>query len=116
MTTATSTATRRRMYIDGKWCDADNNRTLGVINPATEEVIAEVAYGGRAETRRALEAAQRAMTSWMKLTAWDRAKILKKTGDLMRERADAIARTLTMEQGKPSGRGQGRGAALRRYV
>ena len=75
--------------------------TLGVINPATEEVIAEVAYGGRAETRRALEAAARAMPGWMKLTAWDRAKVLKKTADLMRERADAIARTLTMEQGKP---------------
>ena len=52
MTTATSTATLRRMYIDGKWCDADNGRTLGVINPATEDAIAEVAYGGRAETRR----------------------------------------------------------------
>ncbi|HEY7158986.1 MAG TPA: NAD-dependent succinate-semialdehyde dehydrogenase [Gemmataceae bacterium] len=103
MTTATASATLRRMYIDGKWCAADNGRTLGVINPATEEVIAEVAYGGRAETRRALEAAQRAMPAWMKLTAWDRAKVLKKTAELMRERADAIARTLTMEQGKPLG-------------
>ncbi|MBV9123457.1 MAG: NAD-dependent succinate-semialdehyde dehydrogenase [Planctomycetes bacterium] len=89
------------MYIDGQWCEADNGRTLGVINPATEEVLAEVAYGGRPETRRALEAAQRAMPAWMKLTAWDRAKVLKKTADLMRERADSIARTLTLEQGKP---------------
>jgi succinate-semialdehyde dehydrogenase/glutarate-semialdehyde dehydrogenase len=97
----TATATQKRLYIDGKWCDADNGRTLGVINPATEEVIAEVAYGGRAETRRAIEAAGRAMPGWMKLTAWDRAKILKKTAELMRERADAIARTLTTEQGKP---------------
>ena len=60
MTTATTNATLRRLYIDGKWCDADNGRTLGVINPANEEVLAEVAYGGRAETRRALEAAHRA--------------------------------------------------------
>ena len=97
----TATAVQKRMYIDGKWCDADNGRTLGVINPATEEVVAEVAYGGRAETRRAIEAAGRAMPAWMKLTAWDRAKVLKKTAELMRERADAIARTLTMEQGKP---------------
>src|SRR5207237_10363399 len=103
MTTATAptTAALKRMYIDGKWCPADSGRTLGVINPATEEVICEVAYGGRAETRRALEAAAKAMPGWMKLTAWDRAKVLKKTGDLMRERADAIARTLTTEQGKP---------------
>jgi succinate-semialdehyde dehydrogenase/glutarate-semialdehyde dehydrogenase len=98
---ATATASLKRMYIDGKWSAADNGRTLGVINPATEEVIEEIAYGGRAETRRALEAAQRAMPAWMKLTAWDRAKVLKKTADLMRARLDSIARTLTMEQGKP---------------
>jgi succinate-semialdehyde dehydrogenase/glutarate-semialdehyde dehydrogenase len=101
MATATAKATTRRMFIDGKWCDADNGRTMGVINPATEEVLAEVAYGGRAETRRAVEAAHRAMPGWMKLTSWDRAKVLKKTAELMRERCDAIARTLTLEQGKP---------------
>src|SRR4051812_48562338 len=101
MATATATATHQRLYIDGKWCDADSGRTNRIINPATEEVVAEVAYGGKAETRRALEAASRAMPGWMKLTAWDRAKVLKKTAELMRERADAIARTLTTEQGKP---------------
>src|SRR5437588_8187852 len=100
---ATATASLKRMFIDGKWCEADNGRTLGVINPATEEVITEVAYGGRAETRRALEAAAKALPGWMKLTAWDRAKVLKETAELMRERADAIARTLTLEQGKPLG-------------
>src|SRR5262245_16902113 len=98
---ATATASLKRMYIDGKWCAADDGRTLGVINPATEEVLADVAYGGRAETRRALEAAHRAMPGWMKLTAWDRGRVLRKTADLMRERCEAIARTLTLEQGKP---------------
>ena len=97
----TAIADVRRMCIDGKWCEADDGRTLGVINPATEEVLSDVAYGGRAETQRALQAAQRAMPGWMKLSAWDRAKVLKKTADLMRERCDAIARTMTMEQGKP---------------
>ena len=75
----TATAALKRMYIDGKWSDADNGRTLGVINPATEEVIADIAYGGRAEARRAVEAAARAMPAWMKRTAWERAKVLKKT-------------------------------------
>jgi succinate-semialdehyde dehydrogenase/glutarate-semialdehyde dehydrogenase len=89
------------MYIDGKWSAADSGRTLEVINPATEETLEEIAYGGRAEARRALEAAHRAMPAWMKLTSWDRAKILKKTADLMRERCDKLARTLTLEQGKP---------------
>src|SRR5579885_2849220 len=98
---ATATASLRRMFIDGQWVAAEDGRTLGVINPATEEVIADVAYGSRKDARRALEAAHRAMPAWMKLTAWDRAKILKNTAELMRERADAISRTLTMEQGKP---------------
>src|SRR5207247_10319636 len=69
--------------------------------PASEQTLAEIADGGRAATRRALEAAGKAMMSWMKLTPYDRGKVLKKTADIMRERADAIARTLTMEQGKP---------------
>jgi len=101
MPAATASGTVKRMYIDGQWCDAADGRTLDVTNPATEETIAPVAYGTRADAKRALEAAHRAMPGWMKLTSWDRARVLKKTGELMRERADAIARTLTMEQGKP---------------
>jgi succinate-semialdehyde dehydrogenase/glutarate-semialdehyde dehydrogenase len=97
----TATATQRKMYIDGKWTEAAGGGTLGVINPATEEVIADVAYGNRSDARRALEAAHRALPGWMKLTSWERARVLRKTGDLMRERADAIARILTLEQGKP---------------
>jgi succinate-semialdehyde dehydrogenase/glutarate-semialdehyde dehydrogenase len=107
MTTATAHPTLKRMFIDGKWCEAEDGRTLGVINPATEEVIVEVAYGTRATARRALEAAAKAMPAWMKLTSWDRAKILKKTAELMRERADGIARTMTMEQGKPVAESKG---------
>ncbi len=91
----------RQMYIDGKWRDADDGKTLAVINPADESTIAEVAHGGRAEAEAAIEAASRAFPAWRNLSAYDRAKVLKKTADLMRERADAIARTLTLEQGKP---------------
>ena len=82
---ASATATLQRMYIDGQWREAHSKRTLAVVNPATEEVLAEVAYGGREETKQALEAAQRALPDWMKQTPWDRGKILKKTADLMRE-------------------------------
>ena len=91
----------RQMFIDGRWTDASTGKTLAVDNPATEEVIAEVAFGGREDCRRAIDAAAKAMPAWMKLTAYDRAKVLKKTAELMRERADALARTMTMEQGKP---------------
>jgi succinate-semialdehyde dehydrogenase/glutarate-semialdehyde dehydrogenase len=98
---ATATATLRKMYIDGQWCAAGDGKTIGVINPATEEVIADMAFGSRSDVKRALDAASRAMVGWMKQTPWERAKVLKRTAELMRERADAIARTLTMEQGKP---------------
>jgi succinate-semialdehyde dehydrogenase/glutarate-semialdehyde dehydrogenase len=95
------------MYINGEWCPADNGGTLGIINPATEEVLADSAYGGRSEAHRALQAAHQALPAWRKLTAYDRAKVLKKTGDLMRQRADSLARTVTMEQGKPLAEAKG---------
>src|SRR3954453_14125323 len=105
--TATATAQASRMYIDGKWCDAQDGKTIGVINPATEEIVAPMAFGSRADTKRAIEAAGKAMPAWMKLTPFDRAKVLKKTADLMRGRADAMARSLTMEQGKPLAEAKG---------
>jgi succinate-semialdehyde dehydrogenase/glutarate-semialdehyde dehydrogenase len=107
MATATATATSKKMLIDGQWCDAADGKVVGVINPATEEIVADMAFGSRADAKRAIAAAGKAMVSWMKLTPYDRAKVLKKTADLMRERADAIARTLTMEQGKPLAEAKG---------
>jgi succinate-semialdehyde dehydrogenase/glutarate-semialdehyde dehydrogenase len=91
----------RQLYIDGQWCDSASGKKLAVENPATEETIAEVSFGTREDCKRAVAAAAEAMKSWMKLTPYDRAKVLKKTADLMRERAEALARTMTMEQGKP---------------
>ena len=93
----------RQLFIDGAWVDSATGKKLAVINPATEESIAEVSFGNRADCARAVAAAVAAMPAWMKLTAYDRAKVLKKTADLMRERADNLARTMTMEQGKPVG-------------
>jgi succinate-semialdehyde dehydrogenase/glutarate-semialdehyde dehydrogenase len=101
MATTTATTAAKKMYIDGQWCESKDGRTIGVTNPATEQVITEMAFGSRADTKRALAAAAKALPGWMKQTAYERAKVLKKTAELMRERADAIARTLTMEQGKP---------------
>ncbi len=98
---ATATATLRKMYIDGKWWPP---RTAGPSASSTRPPRKSSPRWPTAAgptPSRALEAAGKAMPAWMKLTAWDRAKVLKKTAELMRERADAIARTLTMEQGKP---------------
>jgi succinate-semialdehyde dehydrogenase/glutarate-semialdehyde dehydrogenase len=90
-----------RMYIGGTWCEALSGQTIDVINPATEEVLGAVAHGGRGDAERAVDAAAQALPGWRSLTAYDRAKVLKRTADLMRERADALAKVLTMEQGKP---------------
>ena len=100
-------AATHKMYIDGQWTEAREGKTIAVENPATEEIVAQMAFGSREDTRRALEAAAKAMPAWMKLTPFDRAKILKKTADLMRERADVLARTLTLEQGKPLAEAKG---------
>ncbi|MGO9601609.1 MAG: NAD-dependent succinate-semialdehyde dehydrogenase [Isosphaeraceae bacterium] len=102
MAAATAEATiPTKMYIDGAWCDADNGRTLAVINPADESVLAQVAYGSRAEAERAIAAAARALPAWRAVSAYERARVLKKTAELLRDRADRIARVLTQEQGKP---------------
>jgi succinate-semialdehyde dehydrogenase/glutarate-semialdehyde dehydrogenase len=93
--------TRTQMYIDGKWCDAVDGGRLAVINPADESMITEVAFGGRADAERAIDAAAKALPSWRGKTAYERAEVLKRTADLLRQRADAIGRTLTLEQGKP---------------
>ncbi len=101
MATAVASGLSRQMYINGEWCDSGQGRTLAVINPADESIVAEVAYGSRVDAERAIEAAERAFPAWRALSVYDRAKVLKKTAELMRDRADRIARTLTQEQGKP---------------
>jgi succinate-semialdehyde dehydrogenase/glutarate-semialdehyde dehydrogenase len=101
MATTVASDLQTQMYIDGAWCDAPGGRTLAVINPADESVVAEVAYGTREDAERAIAAAERAFPAWRASSAYDRAKILKRTAELMRERADQMARALTEEQGKP---------------
>jgi succinate-semialdehyde dehydrogenase/glutarate-semialdehyde dehydrogenase len=107
MSTTAVPVQHRQLYIDGAWCDSSNGKKLAVENPATEETIAEVAFGTREDCKRAIDAAAKALPGWMKLTPYDRAKVLKKTADLMRERADKLARDLTMEQGKPLAEAKG---------
>ena len=116
MATATATAIPTQMYIDGKWCDARDGKTLAVINPADESTVAEVAYGDRATRSGRSTRRRRAFPAWRAVSAYDRAKILKRTADLIRERADVIARTLTQEQGKPLARGEGGDPARGRHV
>ena len=97
----------RQMYIDGRWRDAADGGTLAILNPADETTIAEVAFGGRADAEAAIDAAAKAFPAWKATSSYERADILKKTADLMRQRVDKIARVLTMEQGKPLAEAKG---------
>ena len=90
-----------QLYINGEWVDGENGETLGVINPATEETVADVAYGTAADARHALEAAHRAMPVWQGMTVYERAVKLKAIAEAIRENLDYIAVAMTMEQGKP---------------
>ena len=102
MTAVETDLLRTQAYVDGRWIDADSGDTFPVINPATGETIAEVPRMGAAETRRAIEAAQRALPAWKATgTAKERARILRRLADLMVEREDELAALLVLEQGKP---------------
>ena len=92
---------RQRAYLDGAWAEADSGETFAVVNPATGETVAHVPRMGAAETRRAIEAAQRALPAWRARPARERALILRRLAGLMDERADELAALMVTEQGKP---------------
>jgi len=98
---------RQQCYVDGAWIDADDGATIPVTNPANDESIGTVPKLGAEETRRAIEAANRAWPAWRKKTAKERAQILRKWHDLMMENADDLAVIMTTEQGKPFAEAKG---------
>ncbi len=98
---------RETCYIDGQWVQASSGQTLNVDNPATGEIIGTVPKLGAAETRQAIEAANRAFPAWSKKTAKERATILRRWFDLMMANQDDLARLMTIEQGKPLSESKG---------
>jgi succinate-semialdehyde dehydrogenase/glutarate-semialdehyde dehydrogenase len=98
---------RQQAYLDGVWCDADEGGRTAIFNPATGELIGEVPNMGRAETRRAIEAAQAAQPAWRALTAKERAARLRRWYGLMLENQEDLARIMTAEQGKPLAEARG---------
>ena len=108
---ATVTEPRRRtqrtfqtkLLIDGKWRDALSGKTFETINPATEEVIAEVAEGDKADIDLAVKAARRAFDSgpWRTMDARDRGRLITRLADLVEEHIDELAELETLDNGKP---------------
>jgi len=98
---------RQQCYVDGKWLDADSKGTLEVTNPADGAVIGTIPAFGAAETRRAIEAANKALPGWRKKTAKERAVILRKWFELMMAAQDDLGVIMTAEQGKPLAESKG---------
>jgi succinate-semialdehyde dehydrogenase/glutarate-semialdehyde dehydrogenase len=98
---------RRQAYIDGAWCGADSGKSFKVTNPADGSLIAEVPDMGKAEARRAIEAANAAWPGWAILTAKQRATILRKWYDLILQNQDDLGTLMTLEQGKPLAEAKG---------
>ena len=96
-----------QLLIDGQWCDASDGRTLAVSNPASGAEIGRVAHAGRADLDRALAAAEKGFAVWRNMPAIERAKLMRGAAVLLRERADAVARMMSQEQGKPLAEAKG---------
>jgi len=96
----TSHFMRQANLINGEWVQADSGQTVDVNNPATGLKIGTVPKSGKAETRRAIEAADAAFKSWRKTTALERSKLLRKLHDAIMDNQDVLAELLTIEQGK----------------
>ncbi|MBS7696300.1 MULTISPECIES: NAD-dependent succinate-semialdehyde dehydrogenase [unclassified Chelatococcus] len=90
-----------QLFIDGSWTRGTEGQSLKVLNPATGEAIGSFAKADKVDLDRALKAAQKGFDTWRKISAFDRSKLLRRAAEILRERADAIAPLLTLEQGKP---------------
>jgi acyl-CoA reductase-like NAD-dependent aldehyde dehydrogenase len=89
------------MFVGGAWTGAASGETFTADSPATGEAIGEVPQAAREDAQRAIEAAGRAAEAWARTTAFERADAMHRVADVVESRRDALARTLTLDQGKP---------------
>jgi succinate-semialdehyde dehydrogenase/glutarate-semialdehyde dehydrogenase len=107
LTLTDPTLLRKQCYLDGAWTDSDSGATLPVVNPATGALLGTIPRMGGAETRRAIEAADRAWVGWRAKTGKERATVLRRWFDLMMAHQDDLATIMTAEQGKPLAEAKG---------
>ncbi|HEY1735667.1 MAG TPA: NAD-dependent succinate-semialdehyde dehydrogenase, partial [Methylovirgula sp.] len=89
------------LFIDGRWQKSSSGKTIDVIDPATEEKIGTVAEAGTEDLDHALAAADKGFAAWRKISALERAKVIRRAADNLRARVEDIAGMMTREQGKP---------------
>ncbi len=107
---------RSQVFINGEWVDADSGETQEVYNPATGECVGTVPKCGTMETRRAIDAAQKAFLDWRSKSAKVRSNLLRRWFDLMMEHQEDLARILTAEMGKPLAEAKGEIAYGANYI
>jgi succinate-semialdehyde dehydrogenase / glutarate-semialdehyde dehydrogenase len=95
------------MYIDGIWRPAQSGNTAGLVNPASGEEFGRLSLASAPDIDAALAAAQRGFARWRQLPLAERCRLISLVGELLRERVDAIARDLTLEQGKTLAQARG---------
>ena len=100
-------------FTDGKWHKSSTGETYEVINPATEEIIGKASKASSKDVDKALLSAQKGLEVWKKTPPWQRAYILRRIADKMREKQDILAKWMTLEVGKPfaEAKGEVNGAA-----
>jgi succinate-semialdehyde dehydrogenase/glutarate-semialdehyde dehydrogenase len=98
---------REQAFIDGAWCAADDGATVDIRNPANGSRVGAVPVMRAGETRRAIDAAARALPEWAKRTAKERSVLLRRFAELMVANADDLAVIMTSEQGKPLAEARG---------
>ncbi len=98
---------RTQLFVDGTWRDGGGGATIGVLDPATGETIADVASGTPEDATASVDAAAAAQPEWARRPARERSEILRESWRLMHERADALAAIITAEQGKPLAEARG---------
>jgi aldehyde dehydrogenase (NAD+) len=93
---------KKQLLIDNVWRDAAGGKTMEVVNPATEEVIATVASADKSDVDEAVKAARAALNGpWGKMSARERGRLVSKLADRLLERADEVAKLETLHNGKP---------------
>ncbi|CAB3390283.1 NAD-dependent succinate-semialdehyde dehydrogenase [Kyrpidia spormannii] len=98
---------RYGLYVDGQWTPAGSGKTFEVYNPATGDVVGEVADASKEDVLRAVDAAHRAFPGWAAKTAKERSEILRRAYDLIVANLDELAVIMTTEQGKPLAEAKG---------
>jgi succinate-semialdehyde dehydrogenase/glutarate-semialdehyde dehydrogenase len=87
-------------YIDGNWVKPSGSKSQDVVNPSTSKPIGQLGHASRGDLDQAIAAADKGFKQWRRVSAFERGKVLRKAADLVRARADEIAKVLTLEQGK----------------